>query len=340
MQGASPQRSQTADAFGSWRRRRDALRGRAAAMFAESVEAAGLTRLDAFAAALEFGIEAERRLRTWAPGSSRAAAGGRVGWLEDGSGLGVVLVNGWSLSGLVWPAEFLEAVSATRRVVRVDNRGTGRRRADRSLFTIADLAGDVRDVIRAAGLDRPTVLGFSLGGMIATELALRWPGDAGALVLVSARPPSPARVGGRPGILGRALTPPTTDRPLADQFRERWATVTAPGFADRDPQRLEEMASAALNPVTPRRTVLAQARAVGAWRAANRLRNLAVPCTIVHGALDPLSPPENSRRLAALIPDARYVQLDGVGHLAPQEAPARLAETVTAASDHVTKEHP
>ena len=166
------------------------------------------------------------------------------------------------------------------------------------------------------------MVGFSLGGMIAAELALRWPDHVGGLVLVSARPPSPARVGGGPGILGRALTPPTTDRPLADQFRERWARVSAPGFADRHPERLDEMASAALAPVTPRRTVLAQARAVGAWRGADRLRNLAVPCTVVHGALDPLSPAENSRRLAALIPDARYVELDGVGHLAPQEAPA------------------
>ena len=82
--------------------------------------------------------------------------------------------------------------------------------------------------------------------------------------------------------------------------------------------------------------MLAQARAVGAWRAADRLRNLAVPCTVVHGALDPLSPPENSRRLAALIPDARYVELDGVGHLVPQEAPVRLAEIVTAASHPTT----
>jgi pimeloyl-ACP methyl ester carboxylesterase len=308
-------------------------------MFAESVEVVGLTRWESFAAALECGIEAERRFRAWTPGRNIAAASGPVGWLEAGSGPGVVLVNGWTLSGLVWPADFVDSVAVARRVVRVDNRGTGQRRSDRSLFTIADLAGDVRDVIEAAALGSPTVVGFSLGGMIAAELALRWPDHVGGLVLVSARPPSPARVGGRPGILGRALTPPTTDRPLADQFRERWARVVAPGFADRHPERLAEMASAALAPVTPRRTVLAQARAVGAWRGAHRLGNLAVPCTVVHGALDPLSPAENSRRLAALIPGARYVELDGVGHLVPQEAPQRLAELVTAASHTTTKEH-
>jgi pimeloyl-ACP methyl ester carboxylesterase len=321
------------------RRRRAALQGRAAALFAESVEVVGLTRLESFAAALECGIEAERCFRAWTPGRDNAAASGPVGWLEAGSGPGVVLVNGWTLSGLVWPADFVESVASTFRVVRMDNRGTGQRRSDRCLFTIADLADDVRDVIEAADLDRPTVLGFSLGGMIAAELALRWPDHVGGLVLVSARPPSPARVGGRPGIVGRALTPPSTDRPLADQFRERWARVAAPGFADRHPERLEEMASAALAPVTPRRTVLGQARAVGGWRGAHRLGTLAVPCTVVHGALDPLSPAENGRRLAALIPDAGYVELDGVGHLVPQEAPQRLADIVTAAYHTTTKEY-
>jgi 3-oxoadipate enol-lactonase len=338
MHRGSPQ-SHTADTYSSLRRWRDAVQGRAAAMFAESVDSVGLTRLESFAAALEFGIEVERCLRAWAPGWHHAATSPLDGWLEAGSGPGVVLVNGWTLSGMVWPADFLDTVAGSRRVVRMDNRGTGRRRSDRSVFTMADLARDVRDVIQAAALDRPMVVGFSLGGMIATELALRWPDRVGGLVLVSARPPSPVRVGGRPGILGRALTPPTTDRPLADQFRERWARMSAPGFADRHPERLDEMASAALAPVTPRRTVFAQARSVGAWRGAHRLRNLEVPCTVVHGALDPLSPAENSQRLAALLPDAGYVELDSVGHLVPQEAAERLAEIVTTAHHSATKEH-
>jgi 3-oxoadipate enol-lactonase len=302
-------------------------------MFSESVESLGLLRWESFAAALGCGIRMERQFRRLAPGPRRVPSNHPIGWHEAGSGPAVVLVNGWTLSARVWPADFLDALAATRRVVRIDNRGTGQRRSDRSLFTIAELAGDVRDVIEAAALGRPTVVGFSMGAMVAIELALRWPDQIGALVLVSARPPSPAAVSGRPGILGRALTPPTRDRPLADQFRERWARVSAPEFAERHPQRLDEMASAALMPVTPRRTVLAQARAIGAWRGAHRLHNLEAPCTIVHGALDPLSPAENSRRLAALIADGRYIEFDGVGHLVPQEAPERLAEVVTAVSD-------
>jgi pimeloyl-ACP methyl ester carboxylesterase len=223
--------------------------------------------------------------------------------------------------------------------VRPDNRGTGQRWSDRSLFTIADLAADVRDVMGTAGLDRPIVVGFSMGGMVALELALRWPQHVAGLVLVAARPPSPAGHTGQRGVLGRALQPPSKDRPLADQFRERWAAVCGPGFADAHPERIDELAATAFAPVTPRRTVVAQARAAGGWHGAHRLRHLRVPSTVVHGAYDPLSPAENSRRLAALIPDAQYIELPGVGHLVPQEAPERLAEIVASVRDTTAKEH-
>ena len=325
MPGGTPHSSVASGVLHAVRRRQHMIKGQAAALLAESMETSGLTRLESFAAALAWGIRLERHVTTARTGSRPDDP---IDWWDSGTGPGVVLVNGWTLSGRVWPAAFVDAVAAAHRVVRLDNRGTGDRRRDRDPFTIAQLADDVHQVIDAAGLDRPIVVGFSMGGMIATELALRWPDQVGGLVLVSARPPCPARIAGGPGILGRALTPPSRDRPLADQFRLRWARVSAPGFADRHPERFDEMAVAALSAVTPRRTVLSQARAVGAWRGAHRLRTLDVPCTVVHGSVDPLSPAENSRRLAALIPGARYVELAGVGHLVPQEAPTQLADIV------------
>lgn len=296
------------------------LRRHAAADVAEWLEASGLTRHEPVALALEAGIKLERLVRP-VPGQP-------VPWREDGDGPAVLLLNGWTLSGSVWPAELVDRLALTYRVVRVDNRGTGDASGDRSLFTIADLARDALGVIDAAGLARSVVVGFSMGGMVATELALRRPEVVSALVLVATRPPSPARVAGRPGVVRRALAPPAAGRPVADQFRERWASVCAPGFAEQHPERLDEMTAAALARVTPRRTVLAQARAVGAWHGAYRLRHLAVPCTVVHGTVDPLSPGENSRRLASLVPHAKYVELDGIGHLVPQEAPTQLADIV------------
>lgn len=88
------------------------------------------------------------------------------------------------------------------------------------------------------------------------------------------------------------------------------------------------MAAAVLRKPTPRRTIVAQARAVAAWHGPARLRSIRVPTLVVHGRQDPLSPIGNGRRLAARLRHAELIELDDVGHLLPQEAPERLAELI------------
>ena len=68
--------------------------------------------------------------------------------------------------------------------------------------------------------------------------------------------------------------------------------------------------------------------AIAAWSGAGRLRRLDVPTTVVHGDHDRLLPVGNGMRLSRLVPGARYLELDGVGHLVPMEAADRLAEVV------------
>ena len=90
------------------------------------------------------------------------------------------------------------------------------------------------------------------------------------------------------------------------------------------------MAPAIARRPTPRFAVLDQARAIAAWHGAHRLRRLTAPTTVVHGAEDPLIPVRNGMRIAQLIPGARYVELPGVGHLVPYEAPDRRRAAIVA----------
>ena len=83
------------------------------------------------------------------------------------------------------------------RVIRIDNRGTGWSRFARTPFTMADLADDVVGVLDEAEIDRATVFGLSMGGMIAQELAIRHAEDVRRLVLVATSPPAPSRPAGR-----------------------------------------------------------------------------------------------------------------------------------------------
>lgn len=297
---------------------------------ASGLDVMTLARNPAVAASVETGIRVESLLRSLRPGPARRGQHQAVHVHAGGAGPGVVLLNGWTASGLVWPAGLVGELEREHRVLRIDNRGTGWSRHAARPYTIGDLAGDARQVIDASGLERPTVVGLSMGGMIAQELALRWPGRVGRLVLLGTRPPSPEHTAPPAAVTATLLSMPPAGTSLRRFLAERWATVAAPGFADAHPDLMDELADAVARRPTPRFAVLDQARAITAWSCAGRLRRLDVPTTVVHGTEDPLLPVHNGMRLAQLIPGARYVELPGVGHLVPYEAPDAVLDAVVA----------
>jgi pimeloyl-ACP methyl ester carboxylesterase len=88
----------------------------------------------------------------------------QVVWVAHGRGPALVLVNGWAACGAVWPRAWVRSLRERFRVITLDNRGSGWSRYAETPFTMEDLAGDVRDVLDAAGEARATVLGISMGG--------------------------------------------------------------------------------------------------------------------------------------------------------------------------------
>ena len=285
--------------------------------FTSSAEAARLReQLDALGAELD-PARAARSRRHRPP----------IHWREGGRGPAVLLLNGWSMSGLVWPKEFLASLEREFRVIRPDNRGTGWSRSAPMPFTVADMADDAAQVLRAARVGSATVVGVSMGGMVAQELALRHPDVVDHLVLVATQPPRPAEVAAGSGLMGPSLRAPG-EGSTGPWFRELFSGYCAPGFAEAHPELMDELVGQVLQRPAPRRVLFEQVRAMAAWRGPNRLRRVSVPTTVVHGDADPVVPVANGMRVAQLIPGARYVELDGVGHLPPMEAPDRLVDVV------------
>ncbi|HUE34224.1 MAG TPA: alpha/beta hydrolase [Mycobacterium sp.] len=255
-----------------------------------------------------------------APGQRGAALRPAVNWHEGGDGPALMLLNGSTASGLVWPDWWLRRLEKRYRVIRVDNRGTGWSRCAPHPFTIGDLADDARNVLRACGIGRATVLGMSLGGMIAQEFALRHPKAVERLVLVATRPPTPAQIPSPSDALLSLMRTPPPGEDLRAFFVATWSTLVADGFAAQHPEVMAEVAEQIVRRVTQRRAVLNQARAIWSWHGAARLRRIDAPTTVVHGDRDPPLTVGNGMRLARLIPDATYLELPGIGHLVPQEA--------------------
>jgi len=253
-----------------------------------------------------------------------------VNWFEGGRGEPLLLLNGWTASGLVWPTAFVRRLEDRFRVIRLDNRGSGFSRSARSPFTMADLADDAHTILGRLGIRSARVLGMSMGGMIAQELALRHPNLVERLFLVATSPPAPAALQAEDEITWHMFRRRRRGESYRDYMNTLWVRACGPGFTDRRPDLFGEMLDQLSARPTTRPGAMAQARAAGCWSGPQRLADISAPTTVIHGTEDVLRPVGNGMRLARLIPDAQYIELAGVGHLIPLEAADQLAGLVAA----------
>jgi pimeloyl-ACP methyl ester carboxylesterase len=239
-----------------------------------------------------------------------------------GAGPPLLLVQGLGYGGRGWgPAHDLLAEEFT--VVSFDNRGFGASDVPAGPYAVADLADDAAAVLDAAGIERATVLGVSLGGMVAQELALGRPGRVARLVLVSTTPgglgsyPMPAQT------IALMAAAPT----MAPDVALRRFVANALGD-DPDPELAERIVAYRTANPPDLAGWGAQAAAGATFDALDRIAALDVPTLVVHGTADAVVDPRNGELLAQRIPGARLQLVPGCGHLVSWERPELLLELV------------
>jgi pimeloyl-ACP methyl ester carboxylesterase len=213
----------------------------------------------------------------------------------------------------------LAALAPQRRCVVLDNRGAGRSEAPDRPFTVRDMAGDVLGVLDAAGVARAHVLGVSLGGAVAQELALAAPDRVASLHLHG------TWAGPDPWLRAVMEAFRTARRRLPPEEFVRallpWV-FTARAYAER-PELIALVVQHALEHPRPPplHGYLRQAEAALAHDARARLGAVRCPTLVSVGEEDLLTPPRLARELAALIPGARLAVVPGGGHGALWEVP-------------------
>lgn len=244
-----------------------------------------------------------------------------------GEGEPLLLIMGFGGSSAGWRSEFLDGLARTLRVITFDNRGTGQSEKPETPTTIAQMADDAAALLDALAIERAHVLGISMGGMIAQELALRHPARINGLVLGCTNCGQPGSVVAAPEVVGLLAFPPEMD-PREAARRARPASYT-PEFIVANDAFLDEMLERAFQNPTPPATRLRQMEAIQAWGTGDRLDQLTMPVLIITGDRDVLVPPENSRILHERIAGSRLHVIPEAAHVFHNSHPEESVWVVT-----------
>ncbi len=240
----------------------------------------------------------------------------------------LLLIMGMSGTALLWGEPFLEELRRDFDVIAFDHRGVGASTRLEGEITIADMAEDAGALLDALGLESAHVLGISMGGMIAQELALARPERVRTLTLGCTWCGGPQAELTAPGVLQRLSEAMASgDRERA--IRTAWEVNVSPSFA-ADEEAWRSFLELAGRRAVAMPVVLAQMAACAAHDTHARLGGLDVPTLVVHGTLDEMLPVANGRLVASLIPGAQLEILDEIGHLFFWELPERSAQLLRA----------
>jgi len=240
--------------------------------------------------------------------------GVKIYWDEVGAGEPVLLIMGLGWASPMW-YRTRPLLAERWRTIAFDNRGVGRSDVPAGPYSIAGMAADAAAVLDAAGVGSAHVVGMSMGGMIAQEFALAYPGRVRSLVLgctacggpESVQPDAEVvrvlmSVGGDPEVRARAMNPFIYD-------------------AGTPAARIEEDLKVRLDWVPTVEGYTAQYLGIVAWEAYSRISGIAARTLVIHGETDRLLPAANGKLIAGRIAGARLVLVPRASHIFTTDQP-------------------
>jgi pimeloyl-ACP methyl ester carboxylesterase len=258
----------------------------------------------------------------------------------DASAEPMLLIMGLGAQMILWDDDFCRQLAARGfRVIRFDNRDIGksshlsggkRLTAVELLklrflkipvaapYKLRDMAEDVTGLMDVLGIKSAHLVGASMGGMIAQEIAISFPQRVRSLTSIMSTTGNPKLP--QPSREAAAMLmapPPATREEFFARFAQTWKVLRVGSFPEDealDRSRAERIFERGLNPAGVGR----QLRAVlASGSRKERLRQVKAPTLVIHGTVDPLVRPEGGKDTAASIPGAKLLMIEGMGHALP-----------------------
>jgi pimeloyl-ACP methyl ester carboxylesterase len=252
----------------------------------------------------------------------------------------LILIMGLGAQMIQWDDDFCRHLAARGfRVIRFDNRDIGQssrlsggkplsplellklrlfKIPVKAPYRLSDMAEDTVGLMEALGIASAHLVGASMGGMIAQEIAISFPQRVRSLTSIMSTTGNPKIPGPtREAMAVLMAPPPKSKEEYITRFGKTWKVLRAGSFPDDealDPARAERTFARGLNPAGAGR----QLRAIlASGSRKSRLRGVKAPTLVIHGTVDPLVHPAGGKDTAASIPGAKLVMIERMGHALP-----------------------
>lgn len=246
----------------------------------------------------------------------------------EGSGEPVILIAGLSVPRVVWIMQTAQ-LATEFEVLSFDNRGAGESSTVEE-FDLKDMASDAQQLMQYVGWSSAHVVGISMGGMVAQEVALSYPESVRSLTLIA------TMAGGASQVLPNLEVYNSfgLDSDPDERAKNLLNAVFGEEFRNANPFVMENIAKFFFS----RETIsayeqLGQVLAIARWSneggTESRLDQLDVPTLLLHGEKDELVPCDNGRLIAEKIPNAKLVTFPNAGHAVNFERAAEVNEAIT-----------
>jgi 3-oxoadipate enol-lactonase len=245
---------------------------------------------------------------------------------RSGSGEPLLLIQGMSGTHVSWGEPFLAPLRQSFDVVVFDNRGIGLSAPVDGPFTIAEMAADTAELMAELEMESAHVVGISMGGMIAQELALARPERLRSLTIGCSYCGGPgSQLMPQENLEKIAAGMSSGDRDKA--IRASYEVNLSPAFRAEEGRYAAFQQMATTVPAA-REAIELQAQAIFGHDTSARLGEVAARTLVVHGTEDGVLPYPNGELIASLIPGSRLETFPGVGHMFWWEQPAVSADLV------------
>lgn len=250
--------------------------------------------------------------------------GSPLQYMITGDGPFVVLVHGYGMTMEEWPSRMINGLESSFTVVRFNLRGVAGKSRTEKPFTIALAAEDLCEIVESLAGVPVKIIGYSMGGMIVQEFAIRHPELVDRIVLINTHCGGTDAIPPEVWVLEEmATTPPTIDEYIMRAGRlllpEKWRKEHP------DPMSWFPDFGEPTNP----EAVIEQYDSMSSWEGTFlRLHLITAPVLVITGDNDIVTPPSNANIIVSRIPDAREVIMKDGGHGLIFQFPERVSDIV------------